>query len=105
MKVPEAWIPHNRRPMPREATHRNSKDKKKRISQQLKTSHSQQSIVQSTPALRTPSYNGHPIIRTAAKSPAKTNYRRLTEINSRYYGISLLKTLTRGPYRVRNEGI
>ena len=33
---------------------------KKRISKQLKTNHSQRSIVQSTPALRTPSYNGHP---------------------------------------------
>ena len=31
------------------------------------------------------------IIRTAAKSPAKIEYRRVTEINSRYYGLSLLK--------------
>ena len=38
-----------------------------------------------------------PIIRTAAKSPAKINYRRLNEINFRYYGLSLLRTLTRGP--------
>ena len=35
-----------------------------------------------------------PIKRTAAKSPAKTNYRRLTEINSRYYRLSLKRTLT-----------
>ena len=33
------------------------------------------------------------IKRTIAKSPAKTNYRRLTEINCRYYGLS--------PYSVR----
>ena len=38
-----------------------------------------------------------PIIRTVAKSLAKTNYRRLTETNSRYYGLSLVRTLTRGP--------
>ena len=31
MKVPEAWIPNNRRPVPREATHRNSEDKKAHI--------------------------------------------------------------------------
>ena len=43
-----------------------------------------------------------PIIRTqAAKSQAKTNYRRLTEINPRYYGLSLMRTPTRGPYSVR----
>ena len=40
-----------------------------------------------------------PIKRTAAKSPAKTNHRRLTEINFRYYGLSLKRTLTRGPKR------
>ena len=60
MKVPEAWIPNNRSPVPREVTHRNSEDKKKRISQQLNTNHSQQSIVQSIPALWTPGYNVHP---------------------------------------------
>jgi len=41
---------------------------------------------------------------TAAKSPAKTNYRHLTEINSCYYGLSLMRTLTQGPYSVRNKG-
>ena len=35
-----------------------------------------------------------PIIRTADKFWAKINYRRLTEINSRYYGLSLQRTLT-----------
>ena len=45
-----------------------------------------------------------PILRTAAKSSAKINNRRLTEINSRYYGLSLLRTLTRGPKGVRNKG-
>ena len=34
------------------------------------------------------------IIRTADKFRAKINYRRLTEINSRYYGLSLQRTLT-----------
>ena len=43
------------------------------------------------------------LIRTAAKSPAKINYRRLTERNSCYYGLSLFRTLTRGPEGVRNE--
>ena len=44
------------------------------------------------------------IIRMAAKSPAKINYRHLTEINSCYYGLSLLRTLTCGPEGVRNKG-
>ena len=43
------------------------------------------------------------LLRTA-KSPAKINYRRSTEINSRYYELSLLRTLTRGPEGVRNKG-
>jgi len=42
-----------------------------------------------------------PIIRTAAKSEAKRNYRHWTEISSRYYGPSVIRTLTRGPYSVR----
>ena len=46
-----------------------------------------------------------PIIRTAAKSPAKTSCRRLTEINSRYYGLSLMRTPPRGPYSVRYKGM
>ena len=45
-----------------------------------------------------------PIIQTAAKSPAKIEYIRLTETNSRYYGLLLLRTLTRGPEGIRNEG-
>ena len=44
-----------------------------------------------------------PIIRTAAKSAAKINYRRLTELNSRYYGLYLLRKLTRGRKGVRNK--
>ena len=45
------------------------------------------------------------IMRTAAESPAKINYSRLTEINSCYYGLSyLLRTLTCGPEGVRNKG-
>ena len=45
-----------------------------------------------------------PIKRTAVKSQEKPNYRRLTEINSRYYGLSLMRTLTWGPYSVRYKG-
>ena len=48
-----------------------------------------------------PAITDTPIIRTAAKSPAKTSCRRLTEINSRYYGLSLMRTPPRGPYSVR----
>ena len=44
---------------------------------------------------------GHPYnIRTAAKFQAKTNYGDLTEINSCYYRLALMCTLTRGPYSV-----
>ena len=43
--------------------------------------------------------------RTATNSPAKTNYRHLAEINSRYYGLSLMRTLTQGPYSVRYKGV
>ena len=38
-----------------------------------------------------------PIIRTAVTSPAKIYHRRLTEINSRYYGLSLLRPLLAVP--------
>ena len=38
-----------------------------------------------------------PIKRIAARSQAKINYRRSTEINSSYYGHSLMRTPTRGP--------
>ena len=44
------------------------------------------------------------IVPTAAKSQAKINFRRLTEINSHYYGLSVMRTLTRGPYSVRCKG-
>ena len=47
--------------------------------------------IQSTPALRTPRYYGHPAITDSSKIPGES-YRRLTEINSRYYGLSLLRT-------------
>ena len=47
--------------------------------------------LQSTPALRTPRYYGHPAIADRSKIPGES-YRRLTEINSRYYGLSLLRT-------------
>ena len=48
-----------------------------------------------------PAITDTPIIRTAAKSRAKINYRRLTEINSWYYGLSLMRTLTQDPYSIR----
>ena len=43
------------------------------------------------------------IIRTAAKSLGKIDI-SLTETNSRYYGLSLLRTLTRGTLGVRIKG-
>ena len=48
-----------------------------------------------------PAITDTPIIRTAAKSRAKINYRRLTEINSWYYGLSLMRTLTQDRYSIR----
>ena len=45
--------------------------------------------LQSTPTLRTPRYEGHPAITHNSKIPGES-YRRLTEINSRYYELSLL---------------
>ena len=44
------------------------------------------------------------IKRTATKSQEKPNYRRLTEIISRCYRLSLMRTLTWGPYSVRYKG-
>ena len=50
---------------------------------------------------------GHPAItdtsiqQTAVESQGKIDYRHLTEVNSRYYGLSLIRKLTRGPWRVR----
>ena len=41
-----------------------------------------------------PAITDTPIIRTADKFRAKINYRHLTEINSRYYGLSPQRTLT-----------
>ena len=45
------------------------------------------------------------ITRTAAKSPARIGYRRLTEINSCYYGFSLRRALTCGPKGVHRKGV
>ena len=41
-----------------------------------------------------------PILRTVTKSRTKINYRCLSEINSHYYGLSLMRTLTRSPYGI-----
>ena len=48
-------------------------------------------LLQSTPPLRTPRYYGHPAITDRSKIPGES-YRCLTEIKSRYYGLSLLRT-------------
>ena len=47
--------------------------------------------IQSTPALRTPRYYGHPTITDSSKIPGES-YRRLTEKSSCCYGLSLLRT-------------
>ena len=57
--------------------------------------------LQSTLACGHPAIMDPPIIRTADKFRAKINCRHLTELNSRYYGLSLQRTLTQGPYSVR----
>ena len=53
-----------------------------------------------------PAITDTPVIRTTAKSQAKIIiiYKRLTEKNSRCYGLSLMRTLTRGPYSVHYKG-
>jgi len=48
-----------------------------------------------------PTITDIPIIRTEAKSQAKIDNRSFTEINSRYDGLLLMRTLTRRPYTVR----
>ena len=48
-----------------------------------------------------PAITDTPIIRTSAKSRSKINYRHLTEINSWYYGLCLMRTLTQDPYSIR----
>ena len=53
-----------------------------------------------------PAITDTPVMRTTAKSQAKIIiiYKRLTEKNSRWYGLSLMRTLTRGPYSVHYKG-
>ena len=53
-----------------------------------------------------PAITDTPVMRTTAKSQAKIIiiYKRLTEKNSRCYGLSLMRTLTRGPYSVHYKG-
>ena len=45
------------------------------------------------------------MIRTAAKTQAKIYYKCLTDINSRYHGLSLMRILTQGPYSVRYNSL
>ena len=52
--------------------------------------------IQSTLTLRTPHYCGHPANTDSGQIPIKIFYRCLTETISRYYGLSLLRTLNRG---------
>ena len=56
-------------------------------------------LQQSTLALQTPRHNGH-CDDTVAKSQAKINCRRLTDINSWCYFFLLMRTLTWAPYSV-----
>ena len=47
--------------------------------------------VQSTLALRTPRYYGHPLLRTKSNPPPGVSYTGLSENDSRYCGLSLLR--------------
>ena len=58
----------------------------------------------STLALRKPRYYGHTTNTDGCKSPSENFFESLTETISRYYGLSLLRTPTRGPESVRNNG-
>ena len=53
---------------------------------------------------RHPNKTNSPIIQTSAKSQAKINYCRLTEINSRYYGLSLMRTPAQGLHSSHYKG-
>ena len=57
----------------------------------------------STLALRTPRYYRHTANTDGCKIPIRKFLERLTETISRYYGLSLLRTPTRGPESVRNN--
>ena len=46
--------------------------------------------VESTLTLRTPRYYGHPVIADRSQSPSET-FKEMTEINSCYYELSLLR--------------
>ena len=50
-----------------------------------------------------------PLIRTSAEFQAEKwiaeVWRIMTDINSCYYGLSLMGTLTQGPYSVRDKGV
>ena len=61
--------------------------------------------LQLTLALQTPHYYRHPDnMDSSLEIPGKINYRHLTEINSRYYGLWLSRTLTHGPNGICNKG-
>ena len=57
--------------------------------------------MQSTLALRTPCFDKHSDYKDSSLIPSKNNLQTFDKENSRYYGLLLLRTLTKGPYSVR----
>ena len=57
--------------------------------------------VQSTLTLWAPYHNGLPDNMDSSYIPGKKKYRNLTEMNSSYYRLLLIGTLTQGPWSVR----
>ena len=51
-----------------------------------------------------PCYNGHPDNTDSSQILRQNKLQTLTEINSHYYGLSLMRTLTQGPYSVCYRG-
>ena len=62
------------------------------------------SVMQSTLTLRTPCFDKHSDYKDSSLIPSKNNLQTFDKENSRYYGLLLLRTLTKGPYSVRYKG-
>ena len=60
--------------------------------------------MQSTLPLRTPCFDKHSDYKDSSLIPRKNNLQTFDKENSRYYGLLLLRTLTKGPYSVRYKG-
>ena len=62
--------------------------------------------IQSTLALFTPNYNGHPENTNSSSILSKNKLQscRLSDTNFHYYGLSLMRTLTRDPYSFCYKG-